>query len=199
MGEVIPQLPLRWPVLTSAVLHGLIAGALLLRMSGHSSVVPIGIEMLYIGESRPTHVAARVKPVAKVKAPVAKAEVADIKESTPPVEAAAPAQTGPVGAVDGQVVSALERYKYELRLFLESRKIYPEVAKRLRQTGKVIVHFKITADGALSEVNLEQGSSSEVLNRAAMDLVKGAPRFKAIPAEAKTNELQLSLPIEYIL
>jgi protein TonB len=106
---------------------------------------------------------------------------------------------GPAGRADGAIVSALDRYKYELRLFLESRKIYPESAKRLRQTGTVIVEFKVSPQGELKDVNVSQASSSEVLNRAALDLVKRASSFKPFPKELQISELQLKLPIEYVL
>jgi protein TonB len=194
------QEPLPWTVTTSIAAHAAVALALLLRMHGAQRPEPIGIEMLYLGETR-----APVSQTVRRHAipPQEKAEVnekAEVKAQEAQAEAApASAQTGPVGVRDGAAVSALERYKYELRLFLESRKIYPETAKRLRQTGRVVVNFKVSSSGDLSDIRLEQPSGSEVLNRAAVELVEGASRFKPFPPETPSRELQLSLPIEYIL
>ncbi len=194
--------------MASACLHAGVALLLLSRMQASESVVPIGIEMIYMGEAKraaagaPTSTEKFVREFAKVKpAKVTAAET--VLPSTNAATNSAATQSaglnGPAGHRDGAIVSAIERYKFELRLFLESRKIYPETAKRLRQTGRVIVQFKVSTDGRLIEISLEQGSSSEILNRAAMDLVTSASRFKPLPSDADLTELQLSLPIEYIL
>lgn len=202
MGEVIPQSHIRWTVLASACLHAGVALLLLMRMSGVEQIVPIGIETIYLGE---VNRAAPEVPAVIPRAPkvlAAQTEAAEVEQFEQPAESSVPssaAQAGPVGARDGAVVSAVERYKYELRLFLESRKIYPETARRLHQTGTVMVNFKINSLGEISVVTLERAASSEVLNRAALDLVKSASRFKPMPPEANLSELQLSLPIEYIL
>ena len=207
MGEVIPRSTVSWTVLASACLHAGAALLLLSRMQSSPSVVPIGIEMIYMGEAKraATTFSAPIAKTAVKTSATANPEVVRPKSqvepsSVPSSVASTPAGlTGPAGQRDGAIVSAIERYKYDLRLFLESRKIYPETAKRLRQTGKVVVHFKVSTDGRLSEISLEQASTSEILNRAAMDLVTGAPQFKPLPSDAHLTELQLSLPIEYVL
>lgn len=205
MGEVIPRSTVSWTVLASACLHAGVALLLLARIQTAESVVPIGIEMIYMGEAKRTTTAA---PALNEKAfrDSTKSKPAKTNEVRPSAEAAVTSAasqsagvSGPAGKHDGAIVTAIERYKYELRLFLESRKIYPETAKRLRQTGKVVVHFKVSNDGRLSDISLEQASPSAILNRAAMDLVTGASQFKPLPSDADLTELQLSLPIEYIL
>jgi protein TonB len=194
------QEPLPWTVTTSIAAHAAIALALLLRMHAAQRPEPIGIEMLYIGETR----APVTQTVRRHAAPPQEEAEVNERPAVKAREAAAEAkpataQTGPVGVRDGVAVSALERYKHELRLFLESRKIYPETAKRLRQTGRVVVNFKVSSSGDLSDIRLEQPSESAALNRAAVQLVEGASRFKPFPPETPSRELQLSLPIEYIL
>jgi TonB family protein len=188
--------------MASACLHAGVAVPLLSRMPKIESVVPVGIEMIYMGETQ-RFVKSNPEVIKTREVTAEKSEHKKINEVRPAAPAAPLVSTsslaGPVGRRDGAVVSAIERYKYELRLFLESRKIYPESAKRLRQTGKVVVHFKVSNDGRLSEIGLEQPSPSAILNRAAMDLVTGASKFKPMPADTELTELQLSLPIEYIL
>jgi|GEM_PF-5518696 len=201
MDEVIPQTQLRWTVMASACLHAGVALFLLMRMGAQEHVVPVGIEMLYLGEAKRSAPVTRVISPRAPSLPKAIHEPAEIQrdridESPLPQEAAS---AGPAGARDGAVVSAMERYKFELRLYLESRKVYPETAKRLRQAGNVVVSFKVDTEGVLSDVKLEQASASEILNRAAVDLVKSAARFKPLPSDARLAEIQLSLPIEYSL
>lgn len=220
MGEVIPKIPVQWTVLASACLHAGVALLFVFKIVQapvNLPVVPLGVEMLYLGEAQSAAPAVRpvVPPRTKVSTPklsvpavsvpVAKNEPAPQidaapADAAPASEAQTAASAGPAGARDGAIVSALERYKFELRMFLESRKIYPETAKRLRQTGRVVVNFKVSAVGELTDVMLEQASPSEVLNRAAVDLVRSAPKFKPFPEGAiSQNEMKLSLPIEYIL
>jgi protein TonB len=192
---------IRWTVLISAALHGALFLALALQIA-KTEIVPIGVEVQYLHGGRK---ATQAEPVVKSR-PVVRTrttEKGEIKAAPAQPAAQSIATTavsqGPAGKADGAIVSALERYKYELRLFLESRKIYPESAKRLRQTGTVIVEFKVSPQGELKDVNVSQASSSEALNRAALDLVKRASSFKPFPKELQLSELQLKLPIEYVL
>jgi TonB family protein len=200
MDDFFRPVVIRWTVLISAALHGALFVALALQMA-KTEIVPIGVEVQYLNGGRK---AAQAEPVMK-RQPVVRThtkEKGEIKvaPTQPAVQSFATiANQGPAGKVDGAIVSALERYKYELRLFLESRKIYPESAKRLHQTGTVIVEFKVSPQGELKDVNVSQASSSEVLNRAALDLVKRASSFKPFPKELQLSELQLKLPIEYVL
>lgn len=202
MGEIVLRSQLRWTFAASACLHAGVAVLLALRISTAEKPVPIGVELLYTGEiQQAPEVVPTIKAVNRQSVVKAKPEKSDLKVQEAPMAQAAPTSQaqGPVGRADGVAVSALERYKYELRLFLESRKIYPETAKRLQQTGTVVVQFKVDQKGDLSDVNLEKPSASEILNRAALELVRRASRFKPVPSEANVSELKLTLPIEYIL
>lgn len=199
MDSLFPASTLRWTVVISAVLHALVVGALAFRIV-QTEIVPVGVEVQYLeGHKGVEKVFVKAKPAVRVTATKEKGEIKAEPVAEAASEPAAQIAQGPAGQADGAVVSALERYKYELRLFLESRKIYPESAKRLRQTGTVIVEFKVSPSGQLSAVNLSQASSSEALNRAALDLVKRANQFKPFPSELQMPELQLQLPIEYVL
>jgi TonB family protein len=201
MDDVFRPVVIRWTVLISAALHGALFVALALQIA-KTEIVPIGVEVQYLDGGRK---ASHAEPVMKHQSVVRThtKEKGEIKAAPAQPAAQSIATTavnqGPAGRADGAIVSALDRYKYELRLFLESRKIYPESAKRLRQTGTVIVEFKVSPQGELKDVNVSQASSSEVLNRAALDLVKRASSFKPFPKELQISELQLKLPIEYVL
>ena len=201
MDDFFRPVVVRWTVVISAALHAALFVALAMQIA-KTEIVPIGVEVQYLDGARK---AAKAEPEVRHQ-PVVRTQVKEKGEiKAAPVQPAAETgattvtDQGPAGKADGAIVSALERYKYELRLFLESRKIYPESAKRLRQTGTVIIEFKVSPAGTLTDVNVSQASKSEVLNRAALDLVKRASSFKPFPKELQLSELQLKLPIEYVL
>ena len=193
-----------WTLMASAVLHAGVFAFLLVR-GPMSERVPIGVEIQYgspasVRPSLNDEISA-LKPKSKPRVRKEKVEAAPTAAqlSQPATNASASVQDGPAGRADGVVVSELERYKYELRQYLESRKIYPEHAKRLRQTGTVVVKFKVSAAGELQDVQLNQATSSESLNRAAMEMVKRAAKFKPLPEQSGVRELELTLPIAFVL
>ncbi|HMN69023.1 MAG TPA: TonB family protein [Bdellovibrionales bacterium] len=202
MGEVIAAPNFRISLMASVALHAAVIVALAYRIAVRHEIVPIGVEITFpadrlaapgpLSEAKPMKVKRAATPVLESK-PEIKVEESAAVESTP----TAPAVTGPAGKADGQAVSALERYKYELRLYLESRLIYPESAKRLRQTGTVMVRFKVAGDGSFGEPEIVAKSPAESLNRAAVELIRRAASFKALPEGQ--SEIQLTLPIEYFL
>ncbi|MGE3260694.1 MAG: energy transducer TonB [Bacteriovoracia bacterium] len=104
------------------------------------------------------------------------------------------------GAASGLEASAKERYLYELRLLLDSRKQYPSLAKTLRQEGLVEVGFLVRPDGQIAETGIVKPSSHSSLNKAALQLVEAVGKFKPLPAELKKAlGWRVSVPIEYRL
>lgn len=132
-------------------------------------------------------------------APVAESAAPQIGNAEAPL-APAVQETGPVGVAGGLEASAKERYLYELRLLLDSRKQYPPLARSLRQEGIVEVGFLLQPDGRLSETNVVRPSTHANLNRAALQLIEAVGRFKPLPAElGKMSGWRVSVPIEYRL
>lgn len=107
------------------------------------------------------------------------------------------AETGPLGVANGSIVSEKERYLYELHRLIDGRKIYPSIAKRMHQTGKVVVKFVILKGGEIQNVEILTPSSHERLNEAASNLIAGIRAYKPIPASAKTEKLSVTVPVEY--
>lgn len=107
---------------------------------------------------------------------------------------------GLAGRADGQRrVQAEERYIYELHRFLERRKVYPNVARRMGQEGRVMVRFTITEAGRFENIELLEGSSFEALNRAALDVVARAGAFRPLPGELNVASWQVELPFEFVI
>jgi protein TonB len=199
MGVSARESVLRWTVPASAALHGLLFLLLIFQFSRPLATVPIGVELTYSDGGSAVKKTSEKKRTARAEPAQEKADLETKPAAKETQEQEAQNPGAAMGAKNGEIVSALERYKYELRLFLDSRKIYPETARRLSQTGTVVVRFKIAANGEIADVILEKPAGSEVLNKAALDLVKRAEKFKPLPQETKLQELKLSFPIEYIL
>lgn len=106
---------------------------------------------------------------------------------------------GPLGRPDGFKADAKERYLYELKVLIESRKVYPAMAKRLRETGRVIVAFEILKDGHIQRVHLARPSHFSHLNEAALRLISGIEKYRPLPSSISEEKLSLKIPVEYVL
>ncbi len=218
----IPTLKLPQSVSFSVALH-IAVFAVVLWTGGESSrsPLPIGVELQY-GTSLESSGAEEVKPQAK-PAPAPKVQVAqndsdapaleNKKEEAKPVVASAPTEkfgradgvaekgsvVGRLGVANGSEVSAEERYLYELRRLLERKKLYPVMAKRLGQTGKVTVKFTLAQDGSLLNSEVVGKAAHDSLNNAAQELVKSIHGVKPFPEEIHRVSWEITVPIEYML
>lgn len=201
---------LKFSVLTSIFLH---AGFLILAAQSwfapEKSPLPLGVE-LYYGEASSPMVAEKIE-AAEVEelAPTEKDVV--IKKKTPkkivknqetprPQQAGTlGANLGPEGVANGQEVSSEERYLYELKKLLERRKTYPAMAKRMGQTGRVLMSFTLAKDGSVISSEVLEKASYESLNRAADDLIKSIDGVKPFPQEITKTTWRITVPIEYVL
>jgi len=84
-----------------------------------------------------------------------------------------------------------------LRLKIESRKKYPEDARKKHIEGKVLVRFLITRDGQLSSLQVVKGSGHKQLDQAALKAVEDAAPFSAPPSNLFNGPLHLELSIVF--
>ena len=85
-----------------------------------------------------------------------------------------------------------------LRSYIQSRKRYPGMARRLGQQGTVRVQASFAADGRLLSASVAGSSGVAALDDAALQLVADAASAaaqKAQPGQA----VQLRIPIQYEL
>lgn len=78
-------------------------------------------------------------------------------------------------------------YLAQLSRLIESKKVYPKSAKRMRQTGKVYLSFNILKDGTITGVRVSIGSKYKRLNKAAVEILKKIGKYKPIPSELKKS------------
>jgi protein TonB len=95
-------------------------------------------------------------------------------------------------------MSAEEFYRASVRQTLEQKKIYPPLARRLGQTGTVVLKFKLGKDGSLLSAELAEACPYPVLNEAAKNLVSSS-KFQPIPDELEKSSWEFTLPVEYRL
>lgn len=91
-------------------------------------------------------------------------------------------------------------YNTELGAWLQANKKYPKLARRLGQEcDNIVVEFNIYPDGRLDDVVVKEKCQYDVLNQAAIDLVKASSPFKPFPANFPNTPIKRIQPISYKL
>ncbi len=90
-------------------------------------------------------------------------------------------------------------YLSELRSIIENRKEYPLLAKRMRQTGKVIISFTLKQNGEITDIHITHPCPFARLNHAAKELIVAIEKYRAIPKELGLAQLHIEQPIIYEL
>ncbi|HXH30733.1 MAG TPA: energy transducer TonB [Bacteriovoracaceae bacterium] len=103
------------------------------------------------------------------------------------------------GPEENRMATAMEIYKSELSARIYENKYYPGISRRLGQQGKVIVAFTLLQDGSIIDLRIVTPSSSEWLNKSAMDAVRKVERFKPIPVEIGKAKIDMMVPVEFNL
>lgn len=82
---------------------------------------------------------------------------------------------------------------------LERNKVYPRAAQQRRQEGRALLRFAIDRSGNVLDYHIEKSSGSAVLDREVVAMIKRASPLPPIPAEMKTNRLEVVVPIPFVL
>jgi protein TonB len=104
------------------------------------------------------------------------------------------APAAPTGA--GRTQSPDARYLAELAESLRRAQRYPIAARRLRQEGRVVLKLDLAADGALVDCEVVRSSGYELLDEAALDMVR---RTAPLPPSTTGAPLTLTIPIVFSL
>jgi periplasmic protein TonB len=105
----------------------------------------------------------------------------------------------PIGEASGTKLSEADRYIYELRRFIDLRKTYPSLARKMRQEGQVIVRFEVLRDGKFTNIELTTPSQHERLNAAARELIASVNVYKPLPVSIASERLLVTVPLTYSL
>ncbi|NQZ00910.1 MAG: energy transducer TonB [Bdellovibrionales bacterium] len=101
--------------------------------------------------------------------------------------------------VKGNLSPELQRYFTELRMDIERRKKYPKLAKRLRQSGRVILKFEIGKSGKIENVYVDEPSPFKALNDSAKKLLTNLKGEYPLPSAIKAERIEVKLPVSYRL
>ncbi|AUX77255.1 energy transducer TonB [Sinorhizobium fredii] len=93
--------------------------------------------------------------------------------------------------------AAVDNYKGKVQRKLNRAMRYPAEAKRQGLRGVAQVRFTVTSSGGLAGVSLARSTGSPILDQAALDTVRRAAPFPAIPAAARRDSWQFTVPVEF--
>ena len=141
------------------------------------------------------------KPIEKiVEKPVEKvAEKTEKSIEENPVVTQTTPNTNPVieSISKAQIDSIEDAYLSKVKAKIEKNKVYPKIAKRLNQTGKVVLSFDILKDGKVINIRIIQNSKFEKLDEASIELLTKIGFFEAIPNELNKTVWNIQIPINY--
>ncbi|ROQ93189.1 energy transducer TonB [Desulfosoma caldarium] len=156
----------------------------------------------------------RVKVPQKVKKPKPKPaapKVASaVKETSVPAvddtPSSASTTTTPVGSSHGQTASRASNTEDAVKLFLaqvrqriDRYKHYPYAARRRQLEGRVTLRFVIRPDGTIDSLEVVKGSSSTLLDKAALKAVRDASPFPGFPREILGRPLAVQMALVFEL
>ena len=142
--------------------------------------------------------APRPRPVRQPAAPAPAPTEAPRRAAPPgvpsaPPPAAVPPPSAPASAAPAQPSGA---WRGALAAWVQSRKRYPEEARRLAVEGTVGVRFTVSRDGAVLDPQIIRPSGSDLLDRAALAMFQGA-RAPAFPADMAQQQVSITVAIRY--
>lgn len=207
---------LRWIFLLSLVIHGLLLfhihrayrstdlNVIELSLNTTDQTPPRAIPRPRMVKSLPeTRDVSPVTPSQKIalRVPADPAEVGALEQIPNDVLAPAKGLLSPDKADLGLGQSGdyftRNDYMEMVRLKIESRKAYPEEAKKRAADGRVVVQFLITRDGQISSLKIKKSARNDTLDQAALKAVQEASPFSPPPAHLFKKPLFLELAIVF--
>ncbi|WP_439527401.1 TonB family protein [Pannonibacter sp.] len=143
------------------------------------------------------------KPKKATKAPAASAKA---KAPAPPAQGGAGGQSnvtalaggaGRIGTGDAEGNSDVTNYPGLISRALRRALYYPPSAKRRRLTGETLVSFVVAKGGSASSIRVARSSGVPELDEAALETVRRAAPFPAIPSAARRDSWTFTIPIAF--
>lgn len=115
----------------------------------------------------------------------------DVAESTEPQNQQVQLEAGSSARID--------EYLNQLSRHLSQHYQYPRRARRLGQEGTPLVVFSFDREGELLELHLKTGSGHELLDDAALEMLRDADPLPAVPARMNGQSFSYALPVRFRL
>ncbi|MFN2427550.1 MAG: energy transducer TonB [Candidatus Binatia bacterium] len=112
-----------------------------------------------------------------------------------------PSTTGTDSRASAPTWAPSARVRYEELLFswMDRHKQYPLVAQRRGLEGAGSVRVRIGRDGRVLEHTVDKSTGEAMLDQAALDMVRRASPFPAVPVEYAGDAFEFVAPIQYRL
>jgi len=107
--------------------------------------------------------------------------------------------SSPVAAAPAPSPSAVNgTWRSALAAWVQSRKRYPDEARRQSMEGQVAVRFTVGRDGQVLDAQVAHGSGSDLLDQAALSMFRGG-RAPSFPADMSQSQLTTTISIRFRL
>lgn len=93
----------------------------------------------------------------------------------------------------------IDEYLNQLSRHLSRYYDYPRRARRLGQEGTPLVVFSFDRNGDLLELKLQTGSGHQLLDDAALDMLRDAEPLPSVPARMSGQSFSYALPVRFRL
>lgn len=107
------------------------------------------------------------------------------------------AQSGNKGRSREAGNAAVSNYPGKVYSKLRRSLRYPSQARRQGVRGEVHVRFTVSSSGGVGSVRVARSSGSSILDQAALDTVRRAAPFPAIPAGAGRSSWSFTVPLQF--
>ncbi|NBN62162.1 TonB family protein [Microvirga tunisiensis] len=104
---------------------------------------------------------------------------------------------GRIGTGEAEGNAEVSNYPGLVSRALRRALYYPPSAKRRRLTGETLVSFVVAKGGAASSIRVARSSGVPELDEAALETVRRAAPFPAIPAAARRDTWTFTIPIAF--
>lgn len=175
-------------IIASVVIHGLFFGSTMINLNWEKAPEYMDSDVLLMGPNTGTKINPP-KPKADKKDKVVK-PVNNDPDALKEYDKNASTEEPEEGTFGQGGTKELE-YMTELGAWLQANKKYPKLARRLGQEcDNIVVEFTLYPDGRLDDVILKEKCQYDVLNQAALDIIKASNPFKPFPANYPKNPIK---------
>ena len=151
----------------------------------------------------------KTTPPRRIEAVDSREATADAKEHTNvqertgdlPTTAAVPSSRGAGPGYPGgeTAVAARASYEHVLATWIERHKYYPLMARRRGLQGTSSLRIALRRDGSVATSRLAMTSNHDVLDEAALDMVRRSAPFPPVPDAVGGDTFEFTVPIRFKL
>lgn len=88
-------------------------------------------------------------------------------------------------------------YGKKVRQTINENKTYPNVSKKLKEEGLVIISFKVLKNGKIENLHIKQSSNKERLDNAAINTLNETNSFEVFDENIKKEFLDFEIALEF--